>query len=138
MGQGCNFFEWIEEAPTNWLTAASKKKAKIENAGCHCKKGPRRMQTTKEGVNKGRWFLSCTPCNDFFQWDSPVVDQPAAETEEKYEKDYKEEPKQSADLPETTGDKVERGEGKYAMTITVPDDWEWNAPYVPMWYPDEV
>ena len=135
MGEGCKFFEWIEEAPTDWLTTACKKKAKTEKAGCHCKRGPVRLQSTKENANKGRWFLSCTPCNNFFQWDSPVVEQPAAETEAKYEKDEKDEPEQEEASPETTCDKVERCEGKYAMTITVPDDWDWNVPYAAMYDP---
>ena len=184
MEEGCQFFKWVEDEPTNWLTAASKKKTKTENAGCHCKQSPVRRQSTKEGVNEGRWYLSCTPCN-FFQWDSPVVEQPAAETETKKEKDEKEEPEREAspetgfsiDSPgydffkahptiqytrlmcaaaggcanlvsvpfeqrrfnvfkEAAEEKVEKDEGKYAMTITVPDDWDWNAPYVPMYDPD--
>ena len=97
MGEGCGFFEWTDDAPKNWLTMAHEKKARTDNAGCHCKPGPARRQSTRENVNKGRWYLSCTPC-DFFQWDSPVVEQPAAGTEAKKEKDEKEEPTAS---PET-------------------------------------
>ena len=174
MGEGCGFFEWTDDAPKNWLTMAHEKKARADKAGCQCKQGPVRRQSMKENANKGRWYLSCTPCN-FFQWDSPVVEQPAAETETKKEKAEKEEPEREAspetgfsiDSPgydffkahptiqytrlmcaagcanlvsvpfeqrrfnvfkEAAEEKVEKDEGKYAMTITVPDDWDWNAP----------
>ena len=182
MGEGCKFFEWIEEEPTDWLTTACKKKAKTENVGCHCKKGPVRLRSTRDNANKGRFYLSCPPCNNFFQWDSPVVEQPVAGTEEKYEKDEKDETEweataetgYSVDTPgydyykahptiqytrmmgataggcanlnsvprdqrftsiKATEEKVEEVKKDYAMTIDVPDDWDWNVPYAAMYNP---
>ena len=101
----CGLFEWIYERPKNWLESAAAKRVKAETAGCHCKGGPRRQQTQKEGVNKGRYFLACKDC-DFFQWDGPVV----AEVQ----------------LPAPP---------KSDYTITVPCDWDWNARYHAMYEP---
>ena len=104
----CGLFEWIYERHKNWLESASAKRVKAETAGCHCKSGPRRQQTQKEGANKGRWFLSCHDC-DFFQWDGQVVVQPiTAEVQ----------------LPAPP---------KSDFTITIPDDWDWNTRYCAMY-----
>ena len=183
MGEGCGFFEWTDDAPKNWLTMEHEKRVRIENASCQCKAVPRRRQTTKEGVNKGRWFLSCTKCNKFLGWDSPVVEQAVVVgTEEKYEKDEKDETEweataetgYSVDTPgydyykahptiqytrlmgamagksanlnsvprdqrftsiKATEEKVEEVKKDYAMTIDVPDDWDWNVPYAAMYNP---
>ena len=75
--RGCSYFQWGLDRRKNWLQLAQdkareKQKKRVKVAGCHCKQGPRRMETLKAGPNEGRWFLSCRPC-DFFQWDSPVV-----------------------------------------------------------------
>ena len=102
----CSFFAWTMDAPKNWLEQAQEKKTK--KSGCQCKQGPRRRQTVKEGKNKGRWFLSCEKC-DFFQWDSPTLAQPTVPEEK----------------PRTRSD----------FTVTVPVDWDWKIPYVPMYNP---
>ena len=104
----CGLFEWIYKRPKNWLEAAAVKRVKTETAGCQCKGGPRRQQTQKEGANKGRWFLSCRDF-DFFQWDGLALEQPiTAEVQ----------------LPAPP---------KSDYTITVPDDWDWNARYCAMY-----
>ena len=104
----CGLFEWIYQRPKNWLESAAAKRVKAETAGCHCKSGPRRQQTQKEGANKGRWFLACNDC-DFFQWDSPVVEQPIA-----------------AEVQPPAPPKSD-------FTITVPHDWDWSIPYRAMY-----
>ena len=106
--RNCGLFEWIYERPKNWLEAAAAKRVKAEREGCHCKGGPRRQQTQKEGANKGRWFLSCHDC-DFFQWDGPAVAQPI------------------------TAEVQPPAPPKSDYTITVPDDWDWNARYCAMY-----
>ena len=104
----CGLFEWIYERPKNWLESAAGKRVKAEREGCQCKSGPRRQQTQKEGVNKGRWFLSCHDC-DFFQWDGPAVAQPI------------------------TAEVQPPAPPKSDFTITLPDDWDWSAPYRAMY-----
>ena len=111
--RNCGLFEWIYERPKHWLEAAAAKRVKAETAGCHCKGGPRRFQTQKEGVNKDRWFLSCKDCN-FFQWDGPVVEQPICVTTE-------------VELPAPP-----KSDLAMTYTITVPDGWDWDAPYCAM------
>ena len=106
----CGLFEWIYERPKNWLESASVKRVKAETAGCHCKGGPRRQQTQKDGVNKGRHFLACKDC-DFFQWDGPVVEQPITT---------------AVELP---------ARPKSDYTITVPENWDWNARYCAIYEP---
>ena len=104
----CGLFEWIPERPKNWLESAAAKRVKAEREGCHCKGGPRRQQTQKEGANKGRYFLSCRDC-DFFQWDGPALEQPiTAEVQ----------------LPAPP---------KSDYTITIPDDWDFEQPYRAMY-----
>ena len=106
----CGLFEWRYQRPKNWFESATAKRLKTGTEGCHCKGGPRRQQTQKEGANKFRWFLACKDC-DFFQWDGPVVEQPiTAEV-------------QLAVLP------------KSDYTITVPDEWDWNARYCAIYEP---
>lgn len=105
----CGLFEWIYERPKNWLESAAVKRVKAETAGCHCKGGPKRVQTQKDGENKGRWFLSCRDC-DFFQWDGPVVAQPI-----------------------TAEVKLPSPQPKSDYTITIPDDWDFEQPYRAMY-----
>ena len=113
--RACNLFEWIHERPKNWLESFSAKRVKAETAGCHCKGGARRQQTQKEGKNKGRWFLSCRDC-DFFEWDGPVVAEVQLAQPITAEV-------QLAVLP------------KSDYTITVPDEWDWNARYCAIYEP---
>ena len=108
----CGLFEWIYERPKNWLESAAVKRVKADTAGCHCKGGPRRFQTQKEGANKDRWFLACKDC-DYFAWDSSVVEQPTL-----------------------VATKVQRPTPpKSDYTITIPDDWDWNARYCAIYEP---